>query len=306
MSTLTDGLHKADIQARDYKRAPAGKDNFIVGIDRRKPLGEILTWQGASEFDLKLSKKHRQAVINVEEVTRSFDSNIEYNAAEFELTRNGNLKKATLANMVQRTQNRAKSRPQGLFEIDFPRAPRVTVHADRVRLLDQTPKTLRQYPGMAGSKRVIIPVTATVPSSRQSLLVGMDESFHFVAALPEKYVNSVADAHELLRPERAEQKRNVLRQGEWFFIPVRDDGLKADLEELVAKGRLFSPAPLETNSTHWASILRIEDGRRFAAGYVTDRRAGHHQPVWLGDWHEIVRNNEVRVRRSAPPRRYWD
>lgn len=52
---------------------------------------------------------------------------------------------------------------------------------------------------------------------------GMDEGSYFVSMLPSQ-VNSMADAFKLLQPQTVQDayadKVEVLRQGEWFFVPM--------------------------------------------------------------------------------------
>ena len=58
-------------------------------------------------------------------------------------------------------------------------------------------------------------------AGRTKFLLGRDERHWFAAAVPGDSVRDVRTAIESLRP-REVGRRQAIRQGEWFFIPVRN------------------------------------------------------------------------------------
>lgn len=177
---------------------------------------------------------------------------------------------------------------------------------------------------------------------KHKFLCGHDERHWFVAAVPERAsVTSVESAFDALKPPAVRQletrlrvkprKRNLrrneafVRQGEWFFIPVRDDsfiderlvlryepmfrsggGKPHYCEELVRQGgqlvyvssqypsgltegqrrQLLSQQPA-LRRLHWVSL------RRSPSVFVRGRvRHSDHKTIVLNGWHLVHMNTE--------------
>lgn len=167
---------------------------------------------------------------------------------------------------------------------------------------------------------VVATVVATVPDSTWTFLLGQDEDAQFISALP-KRVRSVPGAHKALRPKGISE--NTTRQGEWFFVPAKVAEIKK-LDAMVAhdpskvepvwlgaaddkvfnSGREWhkdEPEHGEESDTSHAAFTSLHmDGHLFVTGYIVDDRTpegrnSRHEPLWLPDWHRVVRNLEIQV-----------
>lgn len=283
-SAIVKELRKADLKAKEYARGPAGLRPFVISIQERKDSpGLFRTWTGAAEIEVHPNRRAKQAVITANELER-------------DITRDVKLSSWDRIEPVQtdRTNQDALS--------NFPVALGAN---ERNAKWDYGEMHSVKKVNIRGAKSsdyrwdFRIPVTATVPASGQSLLVGMDETHYFVCALPET-ATSVRHAHEMLRPSTAHRK-GVVRQGEWFFIPVNNEKLATALLTRIGDVRFER---LEFGSTHMTNIL-THGNSRYAIGVVQDARKGRHEPLLLNRFHQIVRNKEVTVL-TPVPQRHWD
>jgi hypothetical protein len=132
----------------------------------------------------------------------------------------------------------------------------------------------------------------------------------FLTQLPKK-VLTIADAYESLKPDavkRAEKKSTVLRQGEWFFIPVDEVTQRwlSKLEKQVLKGNAWGAPRIELragrnrpNHTQGFILHGGKDvtGERtppegseiFVKGEVTHSGREHHA-LKLAKWYRPVAN----------------
>lgn len=175
-----------------------------------------------------------------------------------------------------------------------------------------------------GEAYVYAKVTAHVPESNQTFLIGTDETSQFVCGLPTR-VRTVKAAHKALRPPGI--PANCPRQGEWFFVPATATEKKL-IEAHIAKdlsnlGSTWLGDTLniqhssyyktvdsyrdDGDSTH-AAVLSVNLPTRktprsnptfttFVRGYIVDDRRSEgresrHDPLWLNDWHRPVHNLE--------------
>lgn len=143
----------------------------------------------------------------------------------------------------------------------------------------------------------------TSPAEKRHILVGMDECHLFAAPLPQP-VSTVRHAHEILAPQAIRERRarggKVMRQGEWFFVPVTDAetlamiARRAALTGVLAKARLGNGT--RRGRPHVADqkiVIPNKDpkrlGREFARGCI--RHPDHHVRELVG-WHEVIANTE--------------
>ena len=170
----------------------------------------------------------------------------------------------------------------------------------------------------------------------QRFLCGHDERHWFVAAV-EGRVSTVGDAKRSLLPREIrgvmagvssdviDRRRNPLfkRQGEWFFLPVRDQGKVPDdvvfrnepiqrsteskphiCEKLCRRGSktvyilgrevmeeevFLARRRGDPNFSHRV-VPRQVAAEIFVRGYV---RHPDHTTVWLAEWHRLYLNGEV-------------
>lgn len=178
------------------------------------------------------------------------------------------------------------------------------------------------FAGREGQKEdwVVATVRAVVPDARWTFLLGTDERSQFISALP-KRVRTVNAAHKALRPKGITEK--TTRQGEWFFVPAtRTEAKKLDAmvahdpskvepvwlgaadDKVFNSGREWDKDEPEhadeTDTSHAAFTSLHMDDHLFVTGYIVDDRTpegrnSRHEPLWLPDWHRVVRNLEIQV-----------
>lgn len=287
---LAAQMDRFNVPTTAFRRGPNGTDVFSISIRG----GEVMVWAGTAETTVHGSKKHRQVVLNVEEKARKVSHDVTIDAWAYS--------HAKLSGHESALRNR--------FPVSFPASASVkwsytgwkeTTHEDAKKQIGKTEP---------GNRKFTAKVTATVPATSQSFLVGYDEHNLFVSMLPKK-ANSVEAAHAMLRPKGVTDAAE--RQGEWFFEPVSEN-TSATLDRYVGR----NPAALTYSRLRLGSrdggdhrTLHMEmRGKTYAIGFVIDRRgerSTHHEPLWLADWHQIFRNTEVQAPASVgTQRRSWD
>jgi len=321
-------LRDIGLMALPYAHGPLGKNIFTMALDQDS---EVLRfWTGTA--DLKVvdttTEPKKQAVIRVVESGHTLTFKC--------LVRRGTINYAQIDTTQQNIIDRAQKITPGLLQ----------------RLINTTlpPKTIFK---VANAKTVLtnrgnfhdvevgerfdcyITIEATVPAFDDSFLIGYDEQKCFISQLP-VHVNKVKDAYKVLRPEGVSPK--ALRQGEWFFNPIKDPALIAKLNKIEEKQ---APAAdrrgltgldtmfardyyvklrnkLGTQHVTPSSILRSlargsshhanyidHAGKRYVKGSVVDSRKARHAPLEIKTWHEVIRNLEKVMPVTARPRR-WD
>ncbi len=140
--------------------------------------------------------------------------------------------------------------------------------------------------------------------ARKQFLIGTDNGHPWIAHLPPRF-EFVIEAIEYLKPaavKKAEARGlNILRQGDWFFIPAtrpyrtaKNHGFEIGLDgdhiptELVATG-------YEQSSETSSKLVPIK------SIYVRGRLDhGQHNSLFFGDqWHKAIRNTAIRTGRLA-------
>lgn len=292
---MVERICRFDVPAASYRRGPNGKDVFTVGI----VAGEVRVWAGIAKVVVRGSSEHRQVVLNVTEETRTITREVTFDVY-------------VGPDYLQQSARDAERRARESFPVQLPRTPEPKFSVTGLKEVTSKKDLERNEGRTEFSRKFSAKVTARVPATSQALLIGYDEHDLFVAALP-KQAASVADAHKMLRPKGVDDR--AVRQGEWFFQPVTES-VGASLDRMLRSrpgalqyGRLGG----SWDSTHHA--LRVTRGNRtYAIGYVVDvrgeRASTHHEPLWLEDWHEVIRNQEVQVPvardRQSRQRRTWD
>ena len=168
----------------------------------------------------------------------------------------------------------------------------------------------RYWPGMW---RVIGAVLIQSRKNKQ-FLCSLDERTYFVAQLS-KHCSTVAQAFKSLRPAPVRkaigQGLEVLRQGEWFFVPTGICGLHAmsdfvptetitEMRELAKQKSL----PYRNKGNHHDckhfSVKRGKVTTTYAFGKVYHRwpwggLTGQHKTLNLGEeWHRVYHNTEIK------------
>ena len=155
----------------------------------------------------------------------------------------------------------------------------------------------------------------TDPAERR-FLVGYDEDHLFAAQIPGG--DSVREAHEALKPGEVRQAEAsgltpIVRQGEWFFVPLSRDAevqLRGWISTVGRERRRV--LPFEGNP-HWVEeLVRIPAGldpatreplqHHFVRGRI---RHLEHATVSFDRWRQAVINAAVRRRSWAARGLYW-
>lgn len=181
-----------------------------------------------------------------------------------------------------------------------------------------------------------IPGKTPAQDIKSRFLLGHDERHWFVAAIPERSpVTKVVDAKQALKPDTVvEREANLkpkhrhlrsndarVRQGEWFFVPVKDaqvnkllilknepirrgSGKPHMCEELYRYGgTAVHVNRANPNGISAAEFNRLSDKERNAGGWrIMTRdakvlvrgkiRHSDHKTVILPGWHEVFVNTE--------------
>lgn len=291
-------LQKPIPKATAYSRGPIRDEIMTMSVNH----GELLRlWSGTAEFEVFPDKSRRQAVVQVNEDARIISEILNLNKWDrsfnnHRLTNlqipNDKIHRNELLEITQEVANWVR-KSTGVLQIH---PAMLQKHFDT--------SDWRIPAGNYFEGSVIVELIHEAPATDTTFLVGMDETAHFVAQLPEK-VQSVDEAHDVLKPALAKGVDDVKRQGEWFFVPVTNPSI---IKELTAREPLLRMESLEGNSSHSATIVNYQH-RKYALGLVVDRRKGHHKTLLLPTWHRVIRNlevNEPRTRSRTRSRRRWD
>lgn len=311
---LLEEFNKTEVPISPYKRGPNGKDVFSIAKDGNK---SIKIWAPDDiGYQLSVDKKYNQGVLTVKEPRRKVKNAIsaEFIINLFRKSLKGGHEKDNCYKLRDSLLKKAGKNRKLLLEefidilgsyddfkeektmledhIDVYKnslyvfVPNSVFSADSIRI---------EYYNSYEMHFEILGVSKT-RSTKTTFLIGIDEERPFISVL-KKHVNTVKQAHDELKPSGL--KAGYKRQGEWFFIPVSK---KMDIE-LTSK---FMKQPrsyhlpyegfaLEQNSSHRSSFVMHHDKKKYVRGKIRDTRKGMHAPLYLKVWHEVIRNNEVKV-----------
>lgn len=342
---VAEKLRGASLNASAYSKGPAGKDIFIIGNTHASM---IKVWVPEHiDPEVKVSRKENQAILNVVEQERTIEEIVHHGIRlDFSKANNREAIREVLSS-IKASQVRNATPTVSVQNVK--KTNREVSWSKRAlnRAVSDLSYSLleRQYLSSNMSDyHVTVPVKITriLPESEMSFLVGIDESSHFIAMLPEK-AEDVEQAHEILKPKK--MGKNYHRQGEWFFTPVTKK-LTAELDAMLREQPTVSVwgylggsydshklpkfnssiqqhsmhewfvkdgVRLEAQSSHY-SKHRVElDGNTYVCGPIKDSRANHHRPLEIEGWHRLWRNREVVIPEENDPSsslnkrtRYWD
>lgn len=224
--------------------------------------------------EVYISKKHKQAIINISEtdrVIKNIRAYIYYNTYFYKKFIKGNKPDIVITE-------------QNISNVHLG----INIQTEYIKNITITGIEPRKEDNIVYYK-----VNVSLCPTEFSFLVGIDESAHFISQLPEK-ATSVEHAHRILRPK--EVPKNSLRQGEWFFVPVKNQN------ELTKKSilREHNCYALEDYSTHYLKGTRyvntINPFILYVKGTIFDNRKNNHKPLDLSDKiYRVYRNNEVKT-----------
>lgn len=147
-------------------------------------------------------------------------------------------------------------------------------------------------------------IESFTPERKRHFLCGRDESHLFIAQLP-RAAHTVDDAHRALAPSfpteyGVRRASDVLRQGEWFLLPVlsreaREIDAVPPTEVRRGVGVAAAARLARAGRAHVADeviVLSAERGapRIYARGAL---RHPDHRTVTLRGWHRVIPNTEA-------------
>lgn len=291
-ATVVKDLQKAGVNAKEYSRGPLGKHVMALRVAqlRGSTEGNIGIWQAGADFKVYGDKSWRQAVL------RYIEKDHEIDLGRTRLRLAGPDSSYDEGTQINRGNIRSFSLPRLPEDTEFFLAEKPTADPD------------------PWDSRMHARLIAKVPDQDQSVLVGMDETYHFIAGL-NGHPKTVEGAHRMLRPKGL--RRGAVRQGEWFFDPATAAEKEIIFDRLKRKGYrrnswgaadgVHSMNAADGNeSSHVLLTSVIIGGQMYAIGYVYDTRTGHHAPLHLPDWHRVVRNAEIEVEDQEGSSYTWD
>lgn len=274
ITDLIKSLRSFGIRADKYKRPPNG-EAFAMSIAPRHSEGVVMIHQGDANIEIFGDRKSKQAVVIIQEKAQATAPKF----VEGVIAMDSMAQRPSKDQIEARLRNNFGSVTRGKLVWSF---RNVKVGRDRIARLNW---------------HVSAMVTRRASNRTNNFLIGMDETHHFIAPLPKK-VTSVQQAHALLRPKGLSAA--ALRQGEWFFDPVKELAANAlDKVVSVASRRIHRiELGQSTHAANSALVMKGTYSGTYARGYITDNRKGHHKPLFLRAWHKIVRNKEIGMPRN--------
>lgn len=314
---LAQTLTLAGIDAVPYKRNPLPGTNLIFnpGVSGKKIY--VYADPENAEIDVRRSKRHTQAVIHAVEPRRKIVSN--------EKVQTWISSTSTFKTAQEDVLQRAKNTEAGVTIASKGVRRSYVIEERGLKEIKKALKTVGDGGFNNSYYNITVKATVIAPKTKITMLVGKDESRHFISALPER-VHSVPEARELLRPNNV--PKGSLRQGEFFFVPIeltREDmdymfmrALNGKYKEVFNEGRWNVKLTkrrhrLESFSSHSASIKALfPKGHKYynktiVKGTIKDSRRGRHSTLHLDSWHEVIRNKEIVIPfEDDMKNRYWD
>ena len=314
-------LRKCGAKFDPYVKSPVAGSDFIVSIQNGKLIMVHAT--DVAKLHINVSKKHKQVLVVAKENARTLRINSTH----------------TINNPSYFIKNWKDKPTRGIHNHSINRS-QLTIPGAKTKVITNIPgkeviamcrSSIKEIKKKGNpSHRYVkelypkIPITYQVdaPQRTNTVLMGIDETAHFVC-MPPKGVKTIEEAHEALRP--AKIPKGSQRQGEFFFIPATEGQVEAIGRQFKTAPRTSIPSryrgitylrkrsggieftPLETGSSHYATcVVRIKK-RTFACGAVMDTRQNRHKCVVLDGWNEVIRNKELSVPKSMEVvSRYWD
>lgn len=266
MSSIVDKLAKVGLKAEIAKRPLLGGDRnrqiFQMNIaNDRQERFQIWPGEGTTATVLDTNDEHKQAVIQVFEPEREIQEPISSGTIR-------QLKKRFGENWIEEI---AKERHLNPKDIKY----------------DQKSETAM--------------VTSKTSGLKEKYLCGMDERHLFIAKIPNN-VTTVVQAHGSLKSDGADLlskrktkskfKTKVVRQGEWFFLPVSIESIR-EMETMIKKNQIVIQKKVAIGSggkPHVADELVRNGTFTFIRGKI---RHSDHKTVEFMTWMRVERNKEL-------------
>lgn len=132
-------------------------------------------------------------------------------------------------------------------------------------------------------------------------VMGRDEGTYFACELPPVtgYYMNVKHGFDALVPSEAKGKKGVIRQGEWFAIPVREQEVPKIGPDIIFNS--FLPLPIEDTQSNIHSLetnnmfhIRVKDGVFYAKNWSLEHDDHDFIEGKTGIWYKFARNTAIR------------
>ena len=139
--------------------------------------------------------------------------------------------------------------------------------------------------------------TVLLSYKKESWLIGQDEGTYFGVVLCDN-PKTVKEAFISLIPEHIRNIKGVLRQGEWFAIPVKEKDVPKESECFIDLdyGALMLPLETDDSNRHtfedFGNNYRISSKGFFAKGFVLSH--DQHADLKGKGWYTFVKNTALR------------
>ena len=131
--------------------------------------------------------------------------------------------------------------------------------------------------------------------NKKSYLMGQDEDAYFGTELPSD-AGSVQEAFELLVPDEAKNKIGVLRQGEWFAVPIPKCKVPQKLEDQIVEldysQSCYLPHKENPHQLSADELIIGKDGGVYARNFMLIH--DEHADLEAVGWFTFHRNSAVR------------
>lgn len=147
-------------------------------------------------------------------------------------------------------------------------------------------------------------IKKTTPGAERRILCGVDEGHYFISVVPGK-PKTVAEAHVALTPKLLRNRKDYIRQGEWFFVPLSEKEYAQLLRDwptnYYTNTSIDSQFEKNSDNYHYADEMLVwetnvvKTGNEYFPILVRGEiRHDRHKTIDLGDkWHLVLQNEEI-------------
>lgn len=294
LENLCKELSKCGTVFQPYKKNPVKGLNFVVNTDNNRKA--IRLWVNKDQNLVKvkhfISRKHKQAVLQVTEVARDV-------TVELRTYTNVKLTNAIVGKIVRTLPgDHAYIYSRAILGEDARKA--VVIPNSTITVLGFTPykSDNSKYIGQQTYK---VQFRITAPQQTHNILLGTDESHTFISFLPSK-ASSVEQAHTILKPKGLDSAK-YLRQGELFFTPVEDSVIydmlakyasdistRVELDDFSSEVHDYDENGTGVAAGHVFSLAFLRHKIIYVLGNVEHPR---HKTLKLPCWHRLWVNTEL-------------
>lgn len=300
LQKLRDDLKNAGIKSSVYSKNPSPGSGFSISDSGGKEIKLFYKEDWSKINSVHVSKKHKQAVINVTDGKRDIKNKVNVtitlvDGAFSYMLKNKYFYKKDPSQSKDLFLGRIKSqlRNQHLFSVSNFNYSKLKILNEKSLLekiyesylkFTKEKKFVFSHSDLPQYRTFVVDFEYKDSGSHNSILCGIDESAYFVCLLP-RHCKSVEEAHAALRPKNI--SKNAIRQGEWFLDPVSDDMNKKISNSVnnIRKEDRFNGSHVAKVSIRFGSFYYVNISFR-------ETRKNRHKTIYMNKWHKIVKNRE--------------